>query len=188
MKKFKALAHAVQEAATHADHVSLHPHPTKSTHYTVGKIGRNLKGRLRTGEHLNDSEVDDLHDMGYKVKHHNKPYRESVEEMTSKEKMKKGLYNSKLDPVGQEDGDIDNDGDKDKSDRYLHNRRKKITKAIKGKKGEEMATMNPKLDTSKDKAPVEAKESTFRDKLMSVLEKRDAHYKGASEPQKYDDK
>ena len=36
-----------------------------------------------------------------------------------------------LDPVGQEDGDIDNDGDKDKTDAYLLNRRKVVTKAVK---------------------------------------------------------
>jgi hypothetical protein len=36
----------------------------------------------------------------------------------------------KMDPVGQEDGDIDNDGDMDKSDKYLHNRRKAIKKAM----------------------------------------------------------
>ena len=39
----------------------------------------------------------------------------------------------KLDPVGKEDGDIDNDGDKDSSDSYLLNRRKTVTKAL-GKK------------------------------------------------------
>lgn len=37
---------------------------------------------------------------------------------------------AKLDPVGQEDSDIDNDGDSDKSDQYLKNRRKAISKAI----------------------------------------------------------
>ena len=40
----------------------------------------------------------------------------------------------KLDPVGQEDADIDNDGDVDKSDKYLHNRRKTVGKAIAKKK------------------------------------------------------
>jgi len=35
-----------------------------------------------------------------------------------------------LDPVGKEDADIDNDGDTDKSDKYLHKRRKVIGKAI----------------------------------------------------------
>ena len=42
-----------------------------------------------------------------------------------------------LDPVGQEDADVDNDGDTDKSDKYLMNRRKAVGKAIakgKGKK------------------------------------------------------
>jgi len=38
---------------------------------------------------------------------------------------------SKLDPVGKEDGDIDNDGDEDDSDEYLANRRKVISKAKK---------------------------------------------------------
>lgn len=41
-----------------------------------------------------------------------------------------------LDPVGKADADIDNDGDVDKSDKYLKNRRKAISKAMKksGKK------------------------------------------------------
>ena len=37
----------------------------------------------------------------------------------------------KLDPVGKEDGDVDNDGDKDSSDEYLMKRRKAIGKAMK---------------------------------------------------------
>ena len=40
----------------------------------------------------------------------------------------------KLDPVGKADADIDNDGDVDKSDKYLHARRKKVTKIISAKK------------------------------------------------------
>ena len=42
-----------------------------------------------------------------------------------------------LDPVGQEDSDIDNDGDTDSSDKYLHKRRKAIGKAIKKEKMKE---------------------------------------------------
>ncbi len=41
----------------------------------------------------------------------------------------------KLDPVGKEDGDIDNDGDVDESDSYLEKRRKAIGKAIAKEKG-----------------------------------------------------
>ena len=37
----------------------------------------------------------------------------------------------KLDPVGKEDGDVDNDGDEDESDEYLAKRRKAIGKAMK---------------------------------------------------------
>ena len=36
----------------------------------------------------------------------------------------------KMDPVGKADADIDNDGDVDSSDKYLHNRRKAIKKAM----------------------------------------------------------
>lgn len=35
-----------------------------------------------------------------------------------------------LDPVGKEDGDVDNDGDKDKTDKYLLKKRKAISKNI----------------------------------------------------------
>ena len=40
------------------------------------------------------------------------------------------LTEKKLDPVGKADADIDNDGDVDKSDKYLHMRRKKVSKII----------------------------------------------------------
>ena len=45
-----------------------------------------------------------------------------------------GLFNEKLDPVGQEDDDVNNDGKVDKTDKYLKNRRNKVNKAIKNKK------------------------------------------------------
>ncbi len=40
------------------------------------------------------------------------------------------VQEKKLDPVGKADADIDNDGDVDKSDKYLHARRKKVSKII----------------------------------------------------------
>jgi hypothetical protein len=58
------------------------------------------------------------------------------------------IYEKKLaapdhDPVGQEDKDIDNDGDHDKTDKYLLNRRKVIGKAIaKGKGVKEEVTFS----------------------------------------------
>ena len=47
---------------------------------------------------------------------------------TAKEEVE--LAEKKLDPVGKEDQDIDNDGDHDKSDKYLIARRKKVGKII----------------------------------------------------------
>ena len=44
------------------------------------------------------------------------------------------LTEKKLDPVGKEDKDVDNDGDHDKSDKYLLARRKKVSKIIGAKK------------------------------------------------------
>ena len=45
------------------------------------------------------------------------------------------VVHEKMDPVGQEDGDINNDGKKDKTDKYLMNRRKAVSKAIAKKRG-----------------------------------------------------
>jgi hypothetical protein len=63
----------------------------------------------------------------------------------------------KLDPVGKEDADIDNDGDTDKSDKYLHNRRKAIGAAIAAEKG-------------KKKAVKEEMEEYLRSKVASINE------------------
>ena len=43
-----------------------------------------------------------------------------------------------MDPVGKEDGDIDNDGDEDKTDDYLLNRRKAVGKAMKNEAAPKM--------------------------------------------------
>ncbi len=68
----------------------------------------------------------------------------------ARKKMEEGL-----DPVGKEDSDIDNDGDVDKSDKYLHKRRKAIGKAITLRKealdpvGQEDADIDNDGDTDK---------------------------------------
>ena len=45
--------------------------------------------------------------------------------------MMEGMSNEKLDPIGQEDDDINNDGKVNKTDKYLANKRAKIAKSIK---------------------------------------------------------
>ena len=60
------------------------------------------------------------------------------------------MYEKKMDPVGKEDGDIDNDGDEDSSDKYLAKRRKAIAKSMK-EEGEIRYPTEPKKKFSKDK-------------------------------------
>ena len=45
--------------------------------------------------------------------------------------IEKALKEAKLDPIGKEDNDINNDGKVDKTDKYLKNRRDTIAKNIK---------------------------------------------------------
>jgi len=52
----------------------------------------------------------------------------------------------KLDPVGQEDGDVDNDGDTDSSDSYLKKRRAAIGKAMGKKKMKEETEQIDEVD------------------------------------------
>jgi hypothetical protein len=135
--------------------------------------------------------------------------------------------NEAMDPVNKKelkgkhadrkDKDLDNDGDVDSSDKYLHKRRKAISKAmedtnkegyykdleikkqdkaIKKKKNEAKGggkegdvTMNPKMDSEKK---AEQKESRIRSALKSVLSEkksdREDHYKSATAPEKMSDK
>lgn len=55
-------------------------------------------------------------------------------EPREEKKLASGITQEKLDPVGQEDDDINNDGKVDKTDKYLKNKREKISKAIKSQK------------------------------------------------------
>ena len=60
------------------------------------------------------------------------------------------LGEKKLDPVGKEDKDIDNDGDHDKSDKYLLARRKKVSKIINTKKKmKEQAEIRKEIEEEK---------------------------------------
>ena len=56
-----------------------------------------------------------------------------------------GLKKEALDPVGKEDDDINNDGKKDKTDKYLKNRRKAIGKAIAAKESFSWREQYPEL-------------------------------------------
>lgn len=71
----------------------------------------------------------------------------------------------KLDPVGKEDDDVDNDGDVDSSDKYLKNRRKAVSKAM----DEVFKASNLKVGTTVTytKGP-----DTYTSKIKKVLPKK----------------
>lgn len=63
-----------EEAINEAADVELKPHEN-GTHYIVHKIHPKSgidSDQLKTGEKISDTHVDDLHDMGYRVKIHKK--------------------------------------------------------------------------------------------------------------------
>jgi len=69
-----------------------------------------------------------------------------------------------MDPVGKEDGDIDNDGDKDGTDKYLMNRRKAIGKAMKNEAA-------PRIKTTRvDRELDQAMQSIIRAQNMMALD------------------
>ena len=86
----EAMAGAIHPMALHVKSVEKDGKPM----YQVHAVGRKLSGGIKKGEHLSDTELDDATEMGAKIKHM-KEEEEQVDEMSSKMKMKLGLYNKK---------------------------------------------------------------------------------------------
>ena len=89
--------------------------PHQPEHARKAKFGLSVDGIPKKGGEM--VKPDNNVTTGLKVEGH-----DSEPELVDEKK--------KLDPVGQADADIDNDGDVDSSDKYLHKRRKAIKKAI----------------------------------------------------------
>ena len=124
---------------------------------------------------------------------------EEVEEKLSLEDTLSAIWEGKkLDPVGKEDDDVDNDGDVDSSDKYLKKRRKAVSKAIEkdgdeaeaqqekeisdkedekkkviGKSGKQTKIeVDPKLDEEADGEEMTSAEMEKRDEIMKSLENK----------------
>ena len=80
------------------------------------------------------------------------------------------MLEKKLDAVGQEDADIDNDGDVDSSDKYLHKRRKAIGKAM-GKKDKK--SMKEAHDCECDDDKKKDKKKSKKDMKFNFSKKED---------------
>ena len=79
-----------------------------------------MASRAKIADLRNNPNISSVEMTGY-----GEPTKSEKYKGKSTAKVKQGL-----DPVGKEDGDINNDGKKDKTDKYLMNRRKAIGKAI----------------------------------------------------------
>jgi hypothetical protein len=98
-----------------------------------------------------------------------------MDKVTKKNKNVVGLVTKEaLDPVGKEDSDIDNDGDTDKSDKYLHNRRKAVGKAIAKKKGMKEGFSNWRQDLSEVMDDVEASKEIKEKKVNNKIKIKEA--------------
>ena len=78
----------------------------------------------------------------------------------------RSILSEKMDPVGKEDGDINNDGKKDKTDDYLANRRKAISKAT----GKNEAYGDEKVDNDGFPAGVSDKD---KEKIKGLKKEED---------------
>jgi hypothetical protein len=105
------------------------------------RMVKHIKKSYSKDGKLTDKEKSIAYATAWKAK--NKGMKEEYCEDDKEEKMGKSskkkhekmeMKKEGMDPVGKEDGDIDNDGDKDKSDKYLAARRKKIGKIMAMKK------------------------------------------------------
>ena len=101
----------------------------------------------------------------------------------------------------RKDKDIDNDGDVDKSDEYLHNRRKTVSKEVDSDKmkvpmkkkkndngngdangkNDNDVEMNPKVDNMKKSESKKSTVESFRKKLLDVLEANQTPHKDKAE-------
>ena len=82
---------------------------------------------------------------------------DAPEDRGEKKAQAKGGGKKKLDPVGREDKDVDNDGDHDSSDKYLLKRRAAIGKAIKKRNVRSESFSNWRQDLSEVMDKVEKK-------------------------------
>jgi len=166
----------------------------------IKKAHKDQETQSQLGKHHSDAAMDADKDKDfYKQadlmhKHKKKAVNRSMGISTAADKLAKEA----MDPVNhkalkgkhkdRDDTDIDNDGDTDASDKYLHKRRKAISKNVKG--GDEVE-MNPKKKKDKGAATAngdaEMAESTLPSVYARILENRAAHYKKAAPAQDKED-
>ena len=148
----------------HDDELKESDEKTFKVRVTDKKTGKNyvrMASRTKIAELRANSNVSSVEMTGYGEPAKSEKYKGKS---TADTKSGKGL-----DPVGKEDSDIDNDGDVDKSDKYLHKKRKAIGKAIAAKEDFNWQNGFAELIEKKDKEKKITGEGVNNKKLIKVF-------------------
>ena len=148
----------------HEDELNESDEKTFKVRVTDKKTGKSyvrMASRTKIAELRANSNVSSVEMTGYGEPAKSEKYKGKS---TAATKSGKGL-----DPVGKEDSDIDNDGDVDKSDKYLHKRRKAIGKAIAAKEDYNWQNGFAELIEKKDKEKKITGEGVNNKKLIKVF-------------------
>ena len=148
----------------HEDELNESDEKTFKVRVTDKKTGKSyvrMASRTKIAELRANSNVSSVEMTGYGEPAKSEKYKGKS---TADTKSGKGL-----DPVGKEDSDIDNDGDVDKSDKYLHKRRKAIGKAIAAKEDYNWQNGFAELIEKKDKEKKITGEGVNNQKLIKVF-------------------
>tara|TARA_Y100000389_G_scaffold168940_1_gene174891 strand:+ start:20 stop:988 length:969 start_codon:yes stop_codon:yes gene_type:complete len=131
-KELEDEANKMEEGDLDIGHQDNEPHMLKADLYRIAKYATDLYKMVDKYDGM-EGEVDFPHwwqakiiksrDYLVKAKH----YLDGEEKLDQLD----AVMDEKLDPVGKEDDDINNDGKVDKTDKYLANKRKAVAKAIK---------------------------------------------------------
>ncbi len=148
----------------HEDELNESDEKTFKVRVTDKKTGKSyvrMASRTKIAELRANSNVSSVEMTGYGEPAKSEKYKGKS---TAATKSGKGL-----DPVGKEDSDIDNDGDVDKTDKYLHKRRKAIGKAIAAKEDYNWQNGFAELIEKKDKEKKITGEGVNNQKLIKVF-------------------
>ena len=106
--------------------------PKNERKLTKGELKKREKHMGKFKKAFNLEEVKEIlyTIMATRPKDKDKP-KSSDDKLPPNYNPRTGKFTEKLDPVGKEDADINNDGKVDKTDDYLKNRREKVSKALK---------------------------------------------------------
>jgi len=158
---------------------------------TKTKNGREVPNCVKEDEELEEAKNGLYANIHAKRKRGEAPAKPGHEDYPAKDAFKKAARTAKneaLDPVGKEDHDVDNDGDSDKSDKYLKKRRAAVSAAINSKKMKEgfsdwrselsekaskYVEVSPKVEDQDEPSGTFDKNKKLKDKKNDVKEECD---------------